>query len=114
MDKKRLESRSTQSSAGNPVSPRKGHPFIAPRPRSRKSEENRTAPVRFPNGSLSLETSSINKRAASEALQKEYASFFIELAWFPSSSELEKGGRGEGEGGIAGGGGSRTVFVVQE
>lgn len=120
VDKKRLESRSTQSKPGNPVSPRKGHPFIAPSLRSRKSEENRTAPARFPNGSLSLETSSINKRGANARPCKRNTQVFSS-SWpgsqAPPSSKKEGGGRRKRgkRGGIAGGGGSRrTVFVVQE
>lgn len=86
---------------GKPVSPRAGlHPFIA-RPARRKSEENRTAPSRFPNGSLSLQkTGSIDKRGAGGGLQKEHASFFIELAWFPSSSRARKRREGGGWEGV--------------
>lgn len=89
------------------------HPVSLPPLRSRKSEENRTAPARFPNGSLSLETSSINKRWANARPCKRNTQVFSP-SWpgsqAPPSSKKKGGGRGGGRGGIAGGGGSRGGF----
>lgn len=109
VDKKR----STQSNPGNPVTSIHCTQPPPPSPLSVEKKRRKSNGSGFPNGSLSLETSSINKRWANARPCKRNTQVFSP-SWpgsqAPPSSKKKGGGRGGGRGGIAGGGGSRGGF----